>query len=89
MKGYFRTTMIHLMTNCLSECATEFDEIVDSSEPMNSDSNTEIDNETPIKSATFPNVFIVSKLGKQDVNDAVFLSISFYFLAVEWKVCNF
>ncbi|GBN48308.1 hypothetical protein AVEN_168893-1 [Araneus ventricosus] len=37
----------------LSICASEVNEIADLSEPMNSDSDAEIDNETPIKTATF------------------------------------
>ncbi|GFU75728.1 uncharacterized protein TNCV_1651881 [Trichonephila clavipes] len=42
--------------------ATEVEEIVDLSEPMNSDSDAEIDNETPIKTVNFLMAYIVWKL---------------------------
>ncbi|GFT36240.1 hypothetical protein TNCV_1410681 [Trichonephila clavipes] len=66
----------------LSICATEVDEMVDLSEGMNSDSNTEIDHGTPIKTATFANVLYCLETGEiylslmpRDVKDAVFSSV--------------
>ncbi|GFT90916.1 hypothetical protein TNCV_2830251 [Trichonephila clavipes] len=41
--------------------ANEVEEIVDLSEPMNSDSDAEIDSETIIKNVTFFNTYIVRK----------------------------
>ncbi|GBM76186.1 hypothetical protein AVEN_146107-1 [Araneus ventricosus] len=49
----------------LSICATEVNEIVVLSEPVNSNSDAEIDNETPIK----------TYLMQQDVNEVVFSSL--------------
>ncbi|GFW18176.1 hypothetical protein TNCV_4007161 [Trichonephila clavipes] len=40
----------------LPTCATEIEDIVDLSQPMNSDSGAKIDNETLIKTVTFSNV---------------------------------
>ncbi|GFS51179.1 hypothetical protein TNCV_3532711 [Trichonephila clavipes] len=60
-------------------CATEVQETVDLSEPMNSYSDEEIDNETLIKLLHFLMLYIVWKLKtylmQQDINDAVFSSL--------------
>ncbi|GFV93633.1 hypothetical protein TNCV_1989451 [Trichonephila clavipes] len=50
----FQRFLLHLMTDHLR--VTEDEKIVDLLEPMNSDSNAEIDNETPSKTVTFSNV---------------------------------
>ncbi|GFV83138.1 hypothetical protein TNCV_1898651 [Trichonephila clavipes] len=62
------------MTDC---CAIEIQEIIDLSEPMNSDSDAEFDNETLTKTVTFANVLqcletVKTYLLQQDVNDTVF-----------------
>ncbi|GFX52639.1 hypothetical protein TNCV_4326531 [Trichonephila clavipes] len=61
-------------------CATEIQEIVDLSEPMNNDSDAEIDNKTRIKTVTFANSthcleIVKTYLRQKDVNDAVFSSL--------------
>ncbi|GFW59382.1 hypothetical protein TNCV_2911271 [Trichonephila clavipes] len=63
----------------LSTCAIEVEEIVDLLEPMNNDSDEEIDDEIPIKTVKFSNALHCSETVKtyliqQDVKDNVFSS---------------
>ncbi|GFW69280.1 hypothetical protein TNCV_486291 [Trichonephila clavipes] len=62
------------------DCETEIQETVDLSEPINSDFDTEIDNETLIKTVTFLNALhcletVKAYLTQQDVKDTVFSSL--------------
>ncbi|GFT95819.1 hypothetical protein TNCV_311721 [Trichonephila clavipes] len=61
-------------------CATEIEGIAHLTEPMNSDSDAETDNEIPIKTVAFSNALrcletVKTYLMQQDVSNAVFNSL--------------